>query len=206
MPRPKQPPPDKKRCTHAMKNGKRCERARLPGEDKCFSHSAKAAARRKAAQRKGGKNAHKPIATIPPEAVKLAFKRSMDVVDALEEVFDEVRKGIVDYRIGQTLAVLAATMLKALQYKESVDLDDQIAALGKQLEDMKRSGNAGRVNGQAQKARKADAVGSGDGVPGDTDEDTPGWLPDDEAGGDGSGPLAGEDAADPLWGTDADQR
>ncbi len=204
MPRPKKPPPNNKRCTDKTKAGTRCPNVRLTGDDKCYAHSPKAAKARREARKKGGKNAHKPIAAIPPEAVRLAFKRSMDVVDALEEVFDEVRKGIVDYRIGQTLAILASTMLKALQYKESDDQDARIADLAHRLEEMKK--HATNKNGEAKGAGQDRAVHSKDQGRGGAGEDTPGWLPDDEVGRDDSRSVAGEDAAEPLWDADADQR
>lgn len=203
---PKTPPPNNKRCTEKTKNGKgaRCINARIPGDDKCFAHSPKVARQRAAARKKGGKNAHKPMQAVDKAAARLAFAKSMDVIAALEDVFDKVSKGEIDYRIGQTLGMLGSTMLKGLQYKESDDQDARIAELAKRLEEVKRTQVHANKNGQVEGAGQDRAVPPQNRGREDPGEDTPGWLPDDEAGGDGSGPLAGEDAAEPLWNADAD--
>lgn len=206
MPRPKTPPPDNRRCKHKWKSGprkgERCSISKLKGDDYCQAHSPSYRKQQQKNRSKGGKNAHKPLRVVDPASAKLAFKKSLDVIGALEDVFDEVRKGVLDHRVGQTLGMLGATMLKGLQYKESDDQDARIASLEKLLERMKR--HAANTNGQAAKAGQAGASPAPQRVGDDTEEDVPGWLPDDEVGGDDSGPLAGEDAADPLWGPDID--
>ncbi|MBI1915630.1 MAG: hypothetical protein HYS12_12995 [Planctomycetes bacterium] len=63
---------------------------------------------------------------LPEDTPDLPLKTVGDIIEAVEATFNMVRRGQLDARIGNCLAVLCQVQLKAI---EGSDLEQRIAAL-----------------------------------------------------------------------------
>jgi hypothetical protein len=114
----------KKSCAATKRNGKACEAAALPGSHFCFFHDpAKAAARRKAQSRGGLANR---MATLPADAPDVKVEDGADVVKLLSSTINQVRRGEIDPRVGNSVGYLANIVLTATGQRE---LESRIAEL-----------------------------------------------------------------------------
>jgi hypothetical protein len=114
----------KRSCTATKRHGGRCQAAALPGSDYCFFHDpAKAAARRRA-QSLGGRGNR--MATLPADTPDVKVEHGADVVNLLGTTINQVRRGEIDPRVGNTVGYLANILLGATGQRE---LESRLAEL-----------------------------------------------------------------------------
>ena len=117
-------PAPKKSCTATKDDGTACGAAALPGSRFCFFHDpAKAAARRKAQSAGGLAN---KMATLPTNAPDVKVEDGADVVKLLGATINQVRRGEIDPRVGNSVGYLANIVLAATGQRE---LETRIAEL-----------------------------------------------------------------------------
>ena len=114
----------KKSCTATKGDGTACGAAALPGRSFCFFHDPAKAAARRQAQSAGGQ-ANK-MATLPANAPEVEIYDSADVVTLLCQTINQVRRGQIDPRVGNTVGYLANIILAATGQRE---LETRIAEL-----------------------------------------------------------------------------
>ncbi|MGD0253268.1 MAG: hypothetical protein ABSC01_11290 [Verrucomicrobiota bacterium] len=114
----------KKSCTATKDDGTACSAASLPGSRFCFFHDpAKAAARRQAQSAGGLAN---KMATLPADAPDVKVEDGADVVKLLGATINQVRRGEIDPRVGNSVGYLANIILAATGQRE---LESRLAEL-----------------------------------------------------------------------------
>src|SRR5260370_27479740 len=103
-------------CKASTRGGSRCEAAALEGSDFCFFDDPSRAAERREAQALGGQRNR--MKTLDPAIPDVKFESSAQVVALLSDTINQVRKGDIDPRIGNTVGYLANLLLKALEQNE----------------------------------------------------------------------------------------
>ena len=92
----------------------------------CFFHDPAALEERRAARRTGGIERSKKAAVLPANAVDCPLESVGHICELLGQTINQVRKGIVDPRVGNSVGYLAGIMLKALDMGE---LEKRLARL-----------------------------------------------------------------------------
>jgi hypothetical protein len=124
----------KKSCTASKDDGTACGAAALPGSQFCFFHDpAKAAARRQAQSAGGLAN---KMATLPADAPDVKVEDGADVVKLLGETINQVRRGEIDPRVGNSVGYLANIVLAATGQRE---LESRIAELESLVKNRRQS-------------------------------------------------------------------
>lgn len=124
----------KKSCAATKGNGTACGAAALPGSQFCFFHDpAKAAARRQAQSAGGLAN---KMATLPADAPDVKVEDGADVVKLLGETINQVRRGEIDPRVGNSVGYLANIVLAATGQRE---LETRIAELETLMKNRRQS-------------------------------------------------------------------
>lgn len=113
-------------CEHIKSDGTPCRARPLPGGRFCFSHDPAIAGRRREGQRRGGRERSRRAATLPPDTPDLPLATVQDVRAALAEVFNAVRVGRIDPKVGNCLALVAGQLVRAI---EGGELEKRVAAL-----------------------------------------------------------------------------
>ena len=127
-------PAQKKSCTASKDDGTACGAAALPGSQFCFFHDpAKAAARRQAQSAGGLAN---KMATLPADAPDVKVEDGADVVKLLGETINQVRRGEIDPRVGNSVGYLANIVLAATGQRE---LESRIAELESLVKNRRQS-------------------------------------------------------------------
>jgi hypothetical protein len=127
-------PAPKKSCTATKDDGTACGAAALPGSRFCFFHDpAKAAARRQAQSAGGLAN---KMATLPADAPDVKVEDGADVVKLLGETINQVRRGEIDPRVGNSVGYLANIVLAATGQRE---LESRIAELESLVKNRRQS-------------------------------------------------------------------
>lgn len=119
-------------CKASKRAGSGCEAAALEGSDFCFFHDPSKAAERREAQALGGQRNR--MKTLDPAIPDVKFESSAQVVALLSDTINQVRKGNIDPRIGNTVGYLANLLIKALEQNE---LETRIDRLEESLESRK---------------------------------------------------------------------
>lgn len=123
-------------CKASKRAGSRCEAAALDGSDYCFFHDPSRAAERREAQALGGqRNRMKTLDAAIPD---MKFESTAEMVALLSDTINQVRKGDIDPRIGNTVGYLANLLIKALEQNE---LETRIDKLETLLENQKQLQN-----------------------------------------------------------------
>lgn len=128
------------RCVHIKSNGRQCEANALPGETLCTFHHPIHREATANGRRQGGLNGCRPRLCLPENTEPLPLKTVGDLVDALGDSFNRVRVGTLDPKVGNALAYIGATLLRALQGSETEErlrqleerLEQQLAAQERQ--------------------------------------------------------------------------
>jgi hypothetical protein len=106
----------KKPCKATTRDGSRCHAAALPGSDFCFFHDPSRAAERREAQALGGRqNRMKVLGAAAPD---VKVEGCQDVVALMSETINQVRKGLIDPRVANTVGYLANVLIRAVQQGE----------------------------------------------------------------------------------------
>jgi hypothetical protein len=123
--------PTTQRCTATRKDGTPCRGSARPDKTVCTFHDPDLAEQRAAGRKAGGKS-HRAI-TLPPDTQAPPLETAPDVARLLAQVIHEVRTGKVDHRIGNTIAVLASNLLKAVQTTELDNLKAEVEEMKRRL-------------------------------------------------------------------------
>lgn len=118
-------------CTSTKADGSPCRAQALPGKAVCVFHDPDGAERRAEARRRGGHTRNRPPATLPADAPDMALATVADIVGAVASVFNQVRKGILDAKVGNCLSGLLGVQLRALAGEA---LEQRVAALERAAE------------------------------------------------------------------------
>lgn len=129
----------KLKCSAKRKDGRRCEATVRPGRKVCTFHDDTLADDCAEGRRVGGERARRP-ATLPSDTPELPLGSATDVMAALGETFNLVRTGRMDARVGNCLAVIASSLLRAT---EAHQLEVEVATLREQVN--KIAANRGRT-------------------------------------------------------------
>jgi hypothetical protein len=117
---------DKAQCQATTAAGKPCRGVAAPGSAFCPFHDPSNQGKLKDSRRRGGKSRSKPAATAPVDSPDLPCRTPNDVAALMEKCVNEVRKGLLDPRIANSVAYLTSNLLKAV---EAGEMRDEIAAL-----------------------------------------------------------------------------
>jgi len=114
----------KQQCEGVKPDGSRCFAAALPDSTFCFFHDPSKATERHEAHAAGGRQNHmKTLGTGTPD---VEIKDCRDVVALLSDTINQVRKGLIDPRIANSVGYLANQVVRVLTQNE---LEDRIQKL-----------------------------------------------------------------------------
>jgi hypothetical protein len=114
----------KQRCEGVALGGAQCHAAALADSTFCFFHDPSKAAERHEAHAAGGRQNR--MKTLGPGIPNVKIKDSRDVVALLSDTINQVRKGLIDPRIANSVGYLANQMVRVLAQNE---LEDRIQKL-----------------------------------------------------------------------------
>jgi hypothetical protein len=114
----------KQSCHGVTPDGSRCQAAALPDSDFCFFHDPSKAAERREAHAVGGRQNR--MKTLGTAASDIKIKDCGDVVELLSDTINQVRKGLIDPRVANSVGYLANMTVRVLEQNE---LEDRIAKL-----------------------------------------------------------------------------
>jgi len=182
--------PSKRICAFCKPDGTTCKATAQATSELCFFHDPVKAEERKEARRRGGRrNRGAAVQPLPGADEDLPLTSVADVVALLGQTVNQVRKGQMDAKTGNCLAVLSGCLLRALEGNE----------LAKQIEELRR-----RLDERDAHAGDTEATGNGPASPAeaatDGDADPPGAHPppadaDPGSSGDDSRCVASQAAA-----------
>jgi hypothetical protein len=92
----------------------------------CFSHDPAIAERRREGQQRGGVSRSRRAAVLPADTPDAPLSTLADVAAFLGATANQVRRGELDPRVGNCLAVLCGTLARAIEHGE---LERRIEAL-----------------------------------------------------------------------------
>ena len=116
-------------CKSRKPDGTNCKSAALQGSIFCFFHDPAKAAERREAQALGGRQ--NCIKTLGSTAPDVKVEDGGDVVALISETINQVRKGLMDPRVANSVGYLANVLIKAF---EQDDLETRIERLEALLE------------------------------------------------------------------------
>lgn len=128
----------KKLCRARKHDGSTCGATALAGSEFCFFHDPSKAADRRAAQSLGGQGNR--MRTLGEAAPDVKLQDAGDVATFLCETMNQVRKGLIDPRIANTLGYLANLLVKAIDQN---DLEMRVAKL-EEVSEMQKAAVGGR--------------------------------------------------------------
>jgi len=112
------------RCRYKKHDGSPCRARPMEHSKACFFHHPGLAGRRTEAQRTGG--SRNKQAVLSAETPDHPLKTVANVAELLASTINQIRRGQLDPKVGNTLAYLAATLLRAL---ETGNLEARLSAL-----------------------------------------------------------------------------
>jgi hypothetical protein len=115
-------------CSTIKPDGSRCRAGALPGKPFCVFHDPSLSDRRAEGRRKGGENRRAPV--LPADSPDHSLTSVADVVALLGQTINQVRRGELDPRVGNTVGYLGSVLLRALDMGE---LERRLAALEDRL-------------------------------------------------------------------------
>ena len=120
---------DKTPCKAKKPDGSDCQAVALPGSEYCFFHDPEKAERRREAQSLGGRHNH--MKTLDEDAPDVNIKDCQDTVPLLSDTINQVRKGQIDPRVGNTVGYLANVIIKAVEQSDTEKRLEEIEAIVK---------------------------------------------------------------------------
>jgi len=99
-------------CEKIKDNGERCQSKTVDGSDYCFFHSDSEKLRK--ATSKGGRQGKRNVV----EESNLTLRSVDDVTLLLEATINEVRAGLLDRAIGNTVGYLAGILIKTFEMRD----------------------------------------------------------------------------------------
>jgi hypothetical protein len=130
-------------CEQKKLNGQRCRAHALPGRSCCTFHDPSLARRRAAGRKQGGVNrtsklGSKVTATLPPDTLDLPLTNPTELVAALSQTFNQVRRGQLGVSVGNCLAIIATAILKAQEGDGVLPRLEALEAAKRQQESKRR--------------------------------------------------------------------
>ncbi len=115
-------------CRASTKAGSPCRACPAPGKSFCTFHDPRpaAAAAQATARQEGGRRRSLPRAALPTDLPDITVAGVRDIGPLLSETINQVRKGLLDPRIANTVGYLASVLIRAF---EVGDLENRIALL-----------------------------------------------------------------------------
>ena len=106
---------DTKKCTHILDSGLQCGSWAMDNKNYCFSHDPDSVEKKLLASTKGGL-ARVIQVDVPLEVITIATPG--DVASLLASTINDVRTGILDLRVANTIGYLSGVLIKALEIAE----------------------------------------------------------------------------------------
>lgn len=110
-------------CNYVLANGRQCQAKPRKGDTFCAFHRPGAEEALRASRQRGGRSTARKTVPLTLDTVR-------DVAAFLADTMQKVRSGRMDAKIGNTLAVLASTLLRAM---ETGQVEARIADLENRL-------------------------------------------------------------------------
>jgi len=120
----------KQQCEGVKPNGLQCQAAALADSGYCFFHDPSKAAERHEAHSAGGRQNR--MKTLDPVAPDVIIQNCGDVVALLSETINQVRKGLIDPRVANSVGYLANQLVAVLAHRELDRLERLEQMLGRQ--------------------------------------------------------------------------
>jgi hypothetical protein len=119
----------KQPCHVLTRDGTRCQAAALPDSRFCFFHDPSKKVERREAQAEGGRQNR--MKTLDAGAPDISIRDCKDVMALLSETINQVRKGLIDPRIANSVGYLANQLVRVFEQK---DLEDRIEKLEQSIQ------------------------------------------------------------------------
>ena len=119
----------KQSCQGVTSDGLQCQAAAIRGSDFCFFHDPSKEVERREAHAAGGRQNR--MKTLDTATSDVKIKDCGDVAALLSETINQVRKGLIDPRIANSVGYLANITVRVLSQNE---LEDRITKLEQLLE------------------------------------------------------------------------
>ena len=107
----------KKQCQALKLDGSRCQAVTLPGSNFCFFHDPTMKETRQAGRSLGGRQTQ--MKTLDPASPDVNIKDCQDVARLLSETINQVRKGVLDPRVANSVGYLANVLIRAAEQGET---------------------------------------------------------------------------------------
>lgn len=118
------------RCEALKLDGSPCQANALPGSRYCTFHAPELASARSAGRKLGGARRSIKAVTLPITTPDIDLASAADLARFLGQTLNQVRRGELDCKLGNSIAVLSNALLRALQGSE---LEQRIAELEQRL-------------------------------------------------------------------------
>jgi hypothetical protein len=115
-----------RKCHARKKNGGECGADAQVGKDVCVFHDPAKAADGQRARRAGGLNRSRRKAVLPSETPDHPLRTTTEVSAFLGACINQVRRGELDPRVGNSVGYLASVLLRSL---EQGPLEERMARL-----------------------------------------------------------------------------
>jgi hypothetical protein len=106
-------PPQQVKCGASKRDGSSCPNLARAGKSVCWVHDPELAARRSEGRKRGGIVRSQRAAVLPPDTPDLLLTNPAEIVAALAQTFNQVRRGQLGVSVGNCLAIIATAILKA---------------------------------------------------------------------------------------------
>ena len=113
-------------CKATTTKGQPCRSRAIQESSYCFFHDPKRQAERKAAQRKGGKNALARQRPEPLDLPDVSLTSAHDVLDLMSDTISKLRRREMDRAVCSTIGYLCQVVLKSIEQSEFEDRLDKI--------------------------------------------------------------------------------
>jgi hypothetical protein len=117
----------KKQCRALKLDRSHCQASALPGADFCFFHDPAKAEERRESQALGGRQNR--IKTLGATGSDVKVEDCGDVVALLSQTINQVRKGMIDPRVANSVGYLANVLIKAFEQDELETRIERLEAL-----------------------------------------------------------------------------
>ena len=114
-------------CQAMKQSGEGCQAAALPRSAFCYFHDPAKAIERREAQALGGRQNH--IRALDAAAPDVKVEDCGDVVALVSETINQVRKGMIDPRVANSVGYLANVLIKAFERDELETRIEKLEAL-----------------------------------------------------------------------------
>jgi hypothetical protein len=114
-------------CNATKQSGDRCETAALRKSAFCYFHDPARAVERREAQALGGRQNR--IRALDAAAPDVKVEDCGDVVALVSETINQVRKGVIDPRVANSVGYLANVLIKAFEQDELETRIEKLEAL-----------------------------------------------------------------------------